>query len=267
MTGTLRALVCGAALVVAVGAQTPRPQVRAVEDVRIAFETENGVARLHPFAGVPFTLDLRALSFSLRPFNAFRLDPSASPQPIAVELGRPVPQNYPGRYEYIIPITVPAPAGPGMYRLSADALPGFARDAGGNVLPSRRFPKSGIGAIAAWWPDERGGDSGLRDVRTRFSMRAVRTYGGIALACPSWGTSTNPLVAIGVGTVTREVGRVEELETGATWDAQDFGFRFLAFDPLAFPVVDPHVPRRRCPTCSRAISCCDSPTRGASIRR
>jgi len=237
-------IAAAAALIVALSAQVPGPRALPVQDVRIVFETANGALQLRAFASVLYTVDVRALKFSLRPYDAFYVDRYAQPQPIAVDVGQPVsstPSGQQAANEYIIPIVVAAPPRPGMYELSADPSPDFARDANGRTLPSWRYPLVGIGAIAAWWPDERGGDPGLRDVRARFAARAVHTYGHIGLACPNWGTQTTPEIGVDLGTVTRETGRAAVLQTGATWGGGDHGFTFLAFDPLALQVTDAHV--------------------------
>lgn len=243
MKRTLRAIVWSAALIVALTAQTPRPAEPPQAFVSIAFESENDVPHLRVFGAPPFTLDLHALTFSLRPYAGFAPDPNAQPQPIAVQMRRPTLRALPGGYgEYLIPIVVATPPKPGMYELSADAAPGFARDAHGASLTPTRAANVGIGAIAAWWPDEGNGDPGLLDVRARFEKHPARTYGSLPLTCATWGTGTAPQTAIDIGTVRRETGRAAVLQTGATWGGGDHGFSFLAFNPLVLQIADAHIP-------------------------
>lgn len=231
------AAVMGFALLAGTHASSSIAQGRS--DVRIAFQTDEGQSRLEVFSGpVPFVIDLHALRFTVRAYDGFRPDPTAPALPIHVELGPPVAEPNSGlRPAYRIAITVAAPPRPGMYELSAETLPGFARTANGDELPARRFLNAGIGTIVAWWPDVRGGDPGLRDVRTRFANRAVHGYadGNIPLQCPNWGTAVGPAGAR-IGAVVREIGHAEILHPGTTWGG-DVGPQFLAFDPLALRVV------------------------------
>lgn len=231
------AAVTGIGLLAVMHASPPIAQGRS--DVRIAFQTENGLARLEVFSGPDaFVVDPHALRFTVRAYRGFRPDPTAPAQPIHVEVGPSVAVPNAGtRPAYRIAIAVASPPRPGMYELSADALPGFARTANGDELPARRFLNAGIGAIVAWWPDERGGDPGLRDVRARFANRAVHGYGNgnIPLQCPNWATAVGP-AGVRIGAVVREVGHAEVLQPGTTWGG-DVGPQFLAFDPLALRVV------------------------------
>lgn len=239
MTRALRSVTSGTALLLALGAQAPYAQPG--QDARIAIETVNGALRLRVFSCCrPFTVDPRALRFTVRAYDGFRLDPNAPVRPVEVRLGPMARQSDLGpqtQHAYVIPIVVVAPARPGMYELSVDAAPGFARAEDGAALPEHRFPVVGIGAIAAWWPDDRVDDAGLRDVRARFQNRVVHGYGGLALACPTWGTQVGPETGISVGSVNREVGSAAVLTTGATWSG-DVAFHFLAFDPLALHLVN-----------------------------
>jgi hypothetical protein len=231
------ARVCGTFVVLLAGLQAPSSALPG-RDARIAFQTENGVLRLEVFTDPgAFVVDPHALRFSLRPYRGFQVDPNAAPLPIHVDVGTPVARpNAATRPAYLVPIAVAAPPRPGMYELSADALPGFARTTNGEEIPVSRFPSAGIGAIAAWWPDESNGDAGLRDVRARFSQRTVHGFGGVPFICPTWGTRVGPETAVQIGTVTRETGHAEVLRTGLTWGG-DVAFSFLAFDPLALHVT------------------------------
>lgn len=212
------------------------------QDVRIAFRVSDGAIRLEVFSSAPFTIDPAALHFTLRPYRDFAVDTAMPPVAATVALRTPVPGGVPQRPEYDIMLSVAPPANPGMYQLSADTGPAFARTSGGTPLPVSRFPFAGIGAIAAWWPDERGADPGLRAIQARFTGRVAHAYGQVVRTCDttraSWGTAYSAEKRLPVETVTRERGRVALLEEGA--GGGDYGFRFLAFDPIAMQIANPH---------------------------
>jgi hypothetical protein len=235
----LRTLASGAALLLVLSAPAPA-SARVSQDVRIEFEDQDGKPDLRVFSSVPFAIEPRSLSFTVRPYAGLRPDPSATTQPIAVEVGPAVilPSGSASYHAYTVPIAVAAPARSGMYELSVEASNGFARDATGAALPVTQFPLSGIGSIAAWWPDESAGDAGLRDIRARFAQRVVHGFGGIVFACLNWGTGVGPETGVRLGAVTRETGGAAVLTIGSTWGS-DVGFRFLAFDPLALRIADP----------------------------
>jgi hypothetical protein len=231
----LRALAC-VALVLACAAQAPYPRrTPPPQDVRIAFATEDGKVVLRVFSSGPLSLDLGALAFTVRPYAGDHVDRNAAPQPIHVALGEAValPGNGNLYYAYRVAAAIAPPARPGMYQLAAEPADGFARDAGGAVVHATRFPNAGIGAIGAWWPDERADDAGLRDVRARFAGRVVHGYGGMTVTCGTVTQAIGPRDGVRVGDVTRALGTVEQLRTGPLthWGGDD-GFVFLAFDPL-----------------------------------
>jgi hypothetical protein len=236
------ALACAAGLMAAVSAQVPRPG-HGARDARIAFRIQDGRPSLEVFSSPPgFVVDPHALRFTVRAFRGFQPDPDAPAQPLRVETGPAIAEpNAATRPAYTIALTVAVPPRPGMYELSTDALPGFARTSSGEELSISRFPAAGIGAIVAWWPDERNGDLGLRDVRARFAHRTVHGFGGVTMACPDWATGAGPETGVDIGEVTRETGHAEILHPGSIWGG-DVGPRFIAFDPLALRVLDPPKP-------------------------
>ncbi|HEX3464463.1 MAG TPA: hypothetical protein VHS78_10490 [Candidatus Elarobacter sp.] len=232
-----------AAFAVALCALTPQAgSAQRQQDVRIDFQVSDATIRLEVFSSAPFTIDPAALHFSLRPYRNFAVDTATPPIAAAATLGTPIPGGVPQRPIYQITVSVAPPAKPGMYELAADTDPAFARTVNGTSLPVRRFPSAGIGAIAAWWPDERGGDPGLRAIQARFTGRVAHAYGGVVRTCDvpgeSWGTEYRAETPLRVEAVTREQGRVALLREGA--GAGDYGFRFIAFDPIAIRIANPH---------------------------
>jgi hypothetical protein len=227
-------------LVLAIGVRPAIAPAQQTLDVRIAFETQDEVPFLRVFASTPFTIDLRALHLTVQRYAGFDPDSRARPTPLNVEFGPAASDSAPigiGNDQYHVPFKVVAPPKPGMYVLSAETAPGFARDRAGNPLPQSRFPTAGIGQIAAWWPDEHRGDKGLRDASARFAHRTIHAFGGTAFSCKNWGMQLDPQDAIGIGSVARDLGHASKLETGATWTAGEHGFPFIAFDPLVFHVA------------------------------
>ncbi|HZX68552.1 MAG TPA: hypothetical protein VFE70_06685, partial [Candidatus Elarobacter sp.] len=72
MSAVARALVCGMALALIAGAQAPPASAQPRRDVRIAFETEDGLLRLEVFSAPgAFVVDPHALRFTLRAFRGF----------------------------------------------------------------------------------------------------------------------------------------------------------------------------------------------------
>ncbi len=238
MLRVARAAVFAAALCLVTG-QAGMPQPSA--DVRIGFGARDGVLHLDVFSAVPFTINPAALHFTLRPYRGFEVDETARAMPVRAVLGAPVLSGGSTRPSYDVPVALGSPPGWGMYQLSAETDPGFARTGDGNPLPVTQFPDSGIGAIAAWWPDERGGDPRLRATKARFTGRVAHAYGEAVRICDqphaSWGTGYPAQTPLRVEAVTRERGRVALLQVGA--GTGDFAFRFLAFDPLALRIADP----------------------------
>ncbi|HTD35248.1 MAG TPA: hypothetical protein VK665_16400 [Candidatus Elarobacter sp.] len=219
--------------------QAGMPQTSA--DVRIGFGVRDGVLHLDVFSGVPFTVDPAALHFTLRPYRGFAVDETARAIPVRAVPSAPVLSGVPLRPSYDIPVSIASPPGWGMYQLSAETDPGFARTGDGNPLPVTQFPEAGIGAIAAWWPDERGGDPRLRATQARFTGRVAHAYGEAVRTCDqphaSWGTGYPARTPLHVEAVSRERGRVALLSVGS--GTGDYAFRFLAFDPLAFRIAGP----------------------------
>lgn len=216
----------------------------AQPDVRIGFGVTDGAIHLDVFSSTPFTIDPAALHFTLRPYRNFDVDGTARAFRAETTLGKPVLGGVLLRPSYDVTLSVAPPPKPGMYQLSAETDPGFARTADGKPLPLTRFPAAALSAMAAWWPDERGGDPGLRTIRTRFTGHVAHAYGQAVRSCEtpraSWGTSYPAETPLHVEAVTRERGRVALLQVGS--GTGDFAFRFLAFDPIALRITSPGEP-------------------------
>jgi hypothetical protein len=231
----------GAAFVGVLSLFTTQAGMPQTSDVRIAFGVSDGALHLEVFSSAPFTIDPVALHFTLRPYRDFTVDDAARAAPAPATLGTPVLGGVPLRPAYDIPVSVAPPPKWGMYQLSAETDPGFARTNDGKPLPVTRFPAAAIGAIAAWWPDERDGDPRLRATQRRFTGRIAHAYGAAARFCDkphaSWGTGYLAQTPLHVEAVTRERGRVALLQVGA--GSGDYAFRFLAFDPIALRIASP----------------------------
>jgi hypothetical protein len=95
-------------------------------------------------------------------------------------------------------------------------------------------------AVAVWWPDERGGDRGLRDARTRFAHRIVHGLGGITVGCEASTEQHGSASGVRIAQVSRASGSVALLTTGSlAGGGGDGAFHFLAVDPLVFAIGDP----------------------------
>ena len=205
----------------------PRPQSADVGfGAQGAFEV--GVSSF----GKKFTVDPTKLHFAIRPWNA-----TAAPVPFGAQIGAPVLDRSfdqarpPGTLtSYHLTVVFPTrPARPGMYDVTAEADPGFARYDDGTELPVGSWPRADV-----YWPDEAGSDAGLRTARDALENRTVYGYGGIVVTCHASLYSTYLAdVGVPVRSVERRHNTVERMWTGPmTSRGNEQAYSFLAVDPL-----------------------------------
>jgi hypothetical protein len=262
VTAALRVLACGAACVLANCAQpapasTPTPEpsgafssssftppparrrfrragfVPRPQSATVSFGAP-GAFSVGVFSfGKKFTVDPTKLHFVIRPWNA-----TAAPVPFEAQVGSPILERSfdqarpPGTMTvYSLPVVFPTrPARPGMYDVTLEADPGFARYDDGTELPVGSWERSDV-----YWPDdEAGADPGLRAAREAIENRVVYGYGGIVISCHRALFSTYLAdVGVQVRSVERRHGTVERMWTGSmTSRGNDQAYSFLAVDPL-----------------------------------
>lgn len=244
MTPALRAVVYGAALVLATHAQStppsPLPRAERTEPpahTNFFLEAGNGAfhIRVPTFGnshGRPFTVDPSRLHFTIS-----SIDVPGPPRPFAAHIGAPTLIKWYGTPMYDLLVVFPRPPEhAGMFRVTAEAQPGLARYEDGAHVPVNAAYSADV-----YWPDEAGSDSGLRAARARIANRTVYGFGGIALSCGARSSrGYTPNVGVTIRSVERRRGTVQRLWTGAlARRGDDSVYSFLAVDPLAVRAAYP----------------------------
>lgn len=215
----------------------PRPQTVSIEAY-----TRNGGAYLEIFSyGVRYTVDPTRLVFAVRRRGVA----GAQPAPFAVRLRTPhivrdeLDREGSGSGVRVFEADAEFPRASslaGMYDVTLDAAPDFARTGGGAALPVTTFASNG-GTIAVWYPAEHAAVD-LAALQRRFVGRDAYAYGGIAMGCADSSKGYLAATPLRVRTIARAAGRVEYLGTGSTlrWDGSA---SFFAVDPLRIVFVPP----------------------------
>jgi hypothetical protein len=213
-----------------------------VQSARVEFSEKSGAFSVSVWSfGKKFTVDPAKLHFRIRPVSV-----TTDPGPFGAQVAAPVlersadqPQPPGTMTVYSLQVAFPVrPSRPGMYDVTLQPDPGFARYDDGAELPVSSWGRSDV-----YWPDEAGADRGLAAAREAIENRAVYGYGGIVLSCHrSLFRTYLADVSFQVRSVERSRGTVERMWTGSmTSGGNDQAYSFLAVDPLVVHAEYPTV--------------------------
>jgi hypothetical protein len=209
-------------------------------DLRVG---NNGHAALHAFTlGKPYSIDTAGLSFTARPFG----HAGATPHPLAVTIGDPVPGEDGRLQELVMPLTFGAsPADGGLWDVELHAAQGFAKTSDGDALPFGDWSRpSERWNMAMWWPS-RSDIDGLATLRTTYVGHDVYAYGGATLQCGPSVAAYDPAAPLPIVAIEREEQRVAMLGPGIHGGANDAAPRFVAIEPLRFVFRTPDAKHQR----------------------